>query len=67
MTLQRLITEPRPNLAHSLVSLRLLVEAGEVECAVNARTLACAEVGSDDDEVEGISYAREVVFLELWR
>lgn len=66
MTLQRLVTESSTNLADRLVALRLLVEAGEVERAVDARTLAGAEVGSDDDEVEGIADAREVVLLELW-
>ena len=65
MTLERLVAEAGTDFANSLVALCLVVEAGEVEGAVDSGTLARSEIGADDDQVERISDASEIVLLEL--
>jgi hypothetical protein len=49
MTLQRLVREAGANLADRLIRLRLVVEAREMERAVDSRAFACTEIGADDD------------------
>lgn len=63
MRLQRLLAEPGADLAYRLVLLGVGVVAREQERAVDVRPLALAVVRADDDEVERIADAREVVFL----
>lgn len=65
MLLERLVRESCPDLADHLVRAALGVEAGEVERAVDVRALALAVVAADDDEVERVADALEVVLLEL--
>jgi hypothetical protein len=59
--------EAGTDLAAGLVGFGIGVVACEEEGAVEGSTLAFAKVGADDDEVEGVAHAGEVVFLELGR
>ena len=63
--LQRLLAEPGADLAYRLILLCVRVVAREQERAVDVRALALAEVRADDDKVERVADAGEVVFLEL--
>ena len=65
MRLQRLVAEPGPDLADRLILLRVCVMAREQEHAVHVRALAFAVERADDNEIERIPDAREVVLLEL--
>lgn len=65
MTLERFVTEPRADLADSLVRLRLIVETCKVKRAIHARAFARPKIGADDDQIERITHASEVIFLEL--
>ena len=65
MRLQRLLAEPGADLAYRLILLCVRVVAREQERAVDVRALALAVVRADDDEVERVADAGEVVFLEL--
>ena len=66
MRLERLLGEPGADLADRLVLLPVGVVAREQERPVDVRPLALAVVAPDDDEVERVADAGEVVFLELW-
>lgn len=65
MRLQRFVAESGADFADRLVLLRIRVVAREQERAVDVRTLALAVVRADDDEVERVANAREVILLEL--
>ena len=65
MGLKRLLAETCPNLAYRLILLCVRVVAREQERAVDVRALALTVVRADDDEVERVADAGEVVFLEL--
>lgn len=59
------LAEPRANVAHCLVRVRARVVAGQQERAVDGCALALAVVRAEDDQVERVADAREVVFLDL--
>lgn len=59
------LREARADVADGLVRVRRGIVAGEEEGAVDGGPLAFAVVGAKDDEVEGVAYAGEVVFLDL--
>lgn len=65
MALEVLVAEPGTDLADRLVALAVVVLAGEVEGAVDVETLALAVVCADDDQVERVADAGEVVLLQL--
>jgi hypothetical protein len=62
---ERFLGKARANLADRLELLAVGVVAREQERAVDRRTLALAVVAADDDEVERVADAREVVFFYL--
>lgn len=57
--------EPRPDVTDGLVSIGGAVVAGEQECTVPGRSFALAVIGAENHEVERVTYARQVVFLDL--
>ena len=59
------LRKARADVAHRLVVLARGVVAREQEGAVHARALALAVVGADDDEVERVADAGEVVLFDL--
>ena len=63
--LERLVREARADLADHLVRAAVGVVAREVERAVDVGALALAVVAADDDEVERVADALQVVLLEL--
>lgn len=63
--LERLVREARADLADHLVRAAVGVVAREVERAVHVGALALAVVAADDDEVERVADALQVVLLEL--
>jgi len=65
--LEHLLGEAGADLADGLVRLRVRVVAREEEGAVDGRALAATVVAADDDEVERIADAGEVVLLDLQR
>ena len=65
MRFEDLFGETGSDLADRLELFGVGVEAREEERPVDVGSLAATVVGSDDDEVEGISDAGEVVLLEL--
>jgi hypothetical protein len=63
--LQHLLAEPGTDLADRLILFGIGIEAGQEESSVNVRALPFAVVSANDDEVQRITNASEVVFLEL--
>lgn len=63
--LQELLAEASADLADRLVVLAVGVVACEQERAVPVRALALAVVRADDDQVERVAYAGQVVLLQL--
>ena len=59
------VREAGANVADGLEGLRGGVVASQQEGAVDGGTFALTVVGAEDDEVEGVAYAGEVVFLDL--
>ena len=60
-----LFGEAGADVADGFVGVGGSVVAGEEEGAVDRGAFAFAEVGAEDDEVEGVAYAGEVVFFDL--
>lgn len=56
---------PCGHLADALVLLTLLIIAGQEEAPIDACTLALAQVGTYDNEVQRVPKAIEVVLLQL--
>lgn len=65
VAVEHLFGETGSDLGDGLVGLGLWVVAGEEECTVDRRSLASSVVSTDDDQVEGVADASEVVLLEL--
>ena len=65
MRLERIVREAGADLADHLVRAAVGVVACEVERAVHVGALALAVVAADDDEVERVADALQVVLLEL--
>lgn len=59
--------EAGADVADGFVGVGSGVVAGEEEGAEDGGAFAFAVVGAEDDEVEGVAYAGEVVFLDLER
>jgi hypothetical protein len=59
------LAEPRADVAYCLVRVGAWVVARQQERAVDGCALALAVVGAEDDQVERVADAREVVFLDL--
>jgi hypothetical protein len=59
------LAEARADVADGFVRVGAWVVAGEQEGAVDGGALALAVVRAQDDEVEGVADAGEVVFLDL--
>lgn len=65
MRVQDLLREACPDLTDRLELLGVGVEACQEEGAVDVGAFAAAVVGADDDEVEGVADAGEVVLFQL--
>jgi hypothetical protein len=63
--LECFLGESGSDFADRLELLAVGVVAGEEECAVDVCAFAFPEVGTDDNEVEAVADACEIVFLEL--
>lgn len=59
------LREARADVADSLVGVIFSVVACKQEGAVPRCALAFAMIAAQDDEVEGVAYTGEVVFLDL--
>lgn len=60
-----LFREAGADVADGFVGIGGGVVAGEEEGAVDGGAFAFAKVGAEDDEVEGVAYAGEVIFFDL--
>jgi hypothetical protein len=58
--------EASPDVADGFVGVGFGTVAGEQEGAVDGCAFASAIVSAEDDEVETVAYAGEVVFLDLF-
>jgi len=67
VSLEDLVRESCSDLADGLELFGIGVEAGEEERSVDFVSFSSTVVGSNDDEIEGVSDAGEVVFFELRR
>lgn len=67
MRLQDLFTEPGPDFADRLKFFRVTVIACEEECAVYVGPFPFAVVSTDDNEIQRVADAGQIVFLQLLR
>ena len=59
------LAEARADVANCFVRVGAGIVAGQQKGAVDGRALALAVVGAEDDQVEGVANAGEVIFLDL--
>lgn len=62
---KNLVGKSRPDLAYCLEVLRIRVVACEQKRAVYVRALSFAVICADDDQVERVAHAAQVVLFEL--